>query len=746
MVEESRFEEVKTLLKQEFFGIDEQIDKVIDAIKTWCVIKDYQIKPSVYNLWGLTGCGKTMLINRTLELLDLNNLLFDVKVNSNLDNLKYKLKRSKDSTPIFLFDEIQFLKTLDEHGCELDMTENKPQSMIFDLIDLGRVTVYDHDGYHYNISRSLWLVIELLEKKIDLVNGCLKPTNTEGYHFIYNLQKQYSDYMEFKNHSFFTKDFSPKNWDGEVVLPYKHDNSDYEYEKTIIEQPNNCQRNDSSNPLEKPIKTKTEKREVKVSLYNLLYQNNNEMADYLDCRNLTYKYTKNKHSQFKFNIWLETATMEDVKKLYDDIHNTPEKPLILDFSKSLVFVAGNLDEAYTMNKAINSELDADWFHNKTKKISFIDIKTALQRRFRNEQISRLGTNHIIYPSLSSEAFKQIINKRLSNFKDICKKIIPTINDVVYDKHITNLIYKEGVFPVQGARPIFGVVSNIISNQLPEIIKFYKKHGEKIYKIYFNYNSTKKIIIVELLDSKGNTIETFSKKYLSILDAPAGDRLTKNQQLSHAVHEVGHAIATIVLEKKTPDYIFSKTKDTDQGDAFVLNSDYAVLTKKNWINRIAISYGGIVAEELVFGKDNIHAGSASDLESATHLANELILNYGFFYLEDGLLGQVGWKDYQGNMQEASGDKRLKDEDLKSDEYLKQILKEAKLLAEEAIKKEKDLFVALVDYLSAHNKMNKKQIKKFIEQHLKSISIEDLDKQETFNIECFENFKNEPKRYN
>ncbi len=69
-------EDARQILKSEFIGIDKIIDEVIESISSWYILSDIQEKPVVINLWGLTGVGKTSLVNRLVELIDFSNRFF----------------------------------------------------------------------------------------------------------------------------------------------------------------------------------------------------------------------------------------------------------------------------------------------------------------------------------------------------------------------------------------------------------------------------------------------------------------------------------------------------------------------------------------------------------------------------------------------------------------------------------------------------------------------------------------------
>ena len=60
------------------------------------------------------------------------------------------------------------------------------------------------------------------------------------------------------------------------------------------------------------------------------------------------------------------------------------RPKRIDCSKALIFISGNLDEAYNMNKIYNPDICADKFYEESLKITVSDIREALKYRFRND--------------------------------------------------------------------------------------------------------------------------------------------------------------------------------------------------------------------------------------------------------------------------------------------------------------------------------------------------------------------------
>ncbi len=123
-------------------------------------------------------------------------------------------------------------------------------------------------------------------------------------------------------------------------------------------------------------------------------------------------------------------------------------------------------------------------------------------------------------------------------------------------------------------------------------------------------------------------------------------MTEEEKLLTAYHEGGHAI--IALHVKATDPVHKATiipRGRALGMVMQLpERDKLSMSLEQMTSRLAIMMGGRVAEELVFGRDKVTSGAASDIEQATKLARMMVTRW-------GLSNELGTVAYGENQEEV-----------------------------------------------------------------------------------------------
>jgi hypothetical protein len=294
------------------------------------------------------------------------------------------------------------------------------------------------------------------------------------------------------------------------------------------------------------------------------------------------------------------------KKVYEPI----------DHSKTLIIISGNLDEAFAMaNQIAESDVDADIFHAFTKKITMVDIKNALSRSFRPEQVARFGNIHLIYASLKKCDFEKLIQCEIDRITTTTKTKFEVT--VTVDRSINELVYRNGVFPVQGVRPVFSSLIDILETNLAKFLFTALLRSEK--KIDIVYDFVKSQITAQI----GSQLE----------EIPFVGRIDKIRESNLAatvanisVHESGHAVAYMVLFGLAPLQLKSKLASSYAGGFTFPHQIYE--TKENLIKQVKIYLAGGLAEDIIFGDNLASVGRIHDREQATKITIDYIRRYGF----------------------------------------------------------------------------------------------------------------------
>jgi cell division protease FtsH len=621
-----QLENTKAILKTEFVGIDDIIDKIVDNVRSWYTMSFIQERPSVLNLWGLTGVGKTSVVLRLMELIDYKDLTFRLDLGEKEGSMSFRnsladLCENKSDAPIvIILDEFQHARTLKGSGPFKEEIENDKNRMVWELIDSGKVS-------YIGWKRGLWTFEDLLTKLkkmaslgVEVENGIVVK-GKEIY-----LKECYMRPSNEKELHFFPLD---------------------EYESIIS----------------------LAGEELNLELFK-------------DVEEILMKMNGPETIEFLMRVF-----------------RIAQRPSLKNFSKSLIVILGNIDEAYTMSSNYSTEISADDFYEQSLKITVPQMKVALRMRFRDEQIARLGNTHIIYPSLNKKAFYDIIENELTKITVKMKEQVGIL--ITFDQTVKDILYKEGVYPTQGARPLLTTIQALIKSRISVYLNTIIGEG---------LNTD--VIRLHVADEHNLVCEYFEKGKRKFTQKDRLDlnleplRKSKNDELQAitAVHESGHAVLSAALLQVVPELIVSVTSDTNASGYVYSKNEKKFLTKADIIRHAAVILGGTMAEEIVFGKELVTTGGSIDLKQATSLIMNTLKNEGM-----------------GSMQISCAKSNNEDSLLyhnfsQVEEEAIQLLQEARELAMNTLFHEKKALLIMAGRLANSSRLEKKEINELLEEHL------------------------------
>lgn len=611
----------KKVLKDEFIGIDNIIDEIIDNVSSWFTLSSIQEKPLLINLWGLTGVGKTSLVIRLAQLLNFQDKFYKFDLGQKTGRYSFResledLCENTDTSPVIIaLDEFQHSRTI--KGPLREEIDNDENRMIWELIDSGNVHYIDWKSGIWNFENQITTLSHLLTAGVQVEKG-----------IVVSGQALYSSEMEIsfqKNALLFVpEDMYPR----------------------IIKLANNR--------------------------FNL-----NLLQDVKD-------------------LLLQFSGQETVVFL-SKVLRIGKRPTKKSFTKSLIFIMGNVDEAYNMSSNFSADMDADDFHKQSLKITIPDIKNALQERFRYEQIARLGNIHIIYPALGKNSYLIIIKNELEKYSKSIQQL--TGIKLVFNATVNKMVYQEGVYPTQGVRPIFTSIHHLIKAKLSFFLTEIINKDLTISRMSFSIQNKKLICSYYKNDS-------FLFKKQTDINTPLED-LRKNKlddtQAITAVHESGHAILSAILLQTIPELVYSITSDANNQGFVYTNFAWKYIARKELIPRVAMMLGGYVAEELVFGKEYLTTGASSDIEKATLFLSQMFKENGMGStpILFGLTTNQDINTYHNH-------KPIEEE-------IKKNILQALELAQSTLNNEKQLLLEMANYLSDHRKMSKLEMELMINKH-------------------------------
>ncbi len=123
-------------------------------------------------------------------------------------------------------------------------------------------------------------------------------------------------------------------------------------------------------------------------------------------------------------------------------------------------------------------------------------------------------------------------------------------------------------------------------------------------------------------------------------------MTEEEKRATAHHEAGHALVSLHVDGCDP---LHKVTIIPRGRALGVTwnlpeRDRYSMSMKQMKARLALCFGGRIAEQLIYGKDSLNTGASNDIQQATEMARSMVMEY-------GMSERLGWLRYRDNQEEV-----------------------------------------------------------------------------------------------
>jgi hypothetical protein len=374
------------------------------------------------------------------------------------------------------------------------------------------------------------------------------------------------------------------------------------------------------------------------------------------------------------------------------------KLAVADFSRSLVFVAGNLDALFEGAGVTDpDQVTLDEIHALDERRSMNDVKAALLKLFRPEQVARLGSLHLIFPGFSRADFERLIQNKLA----VCSARLEALFGLklAVDNSITDLFLDEAMIPSQGARPLLALIKDFIESQVPNWILGLRMADIEETVLKLHYDRASGILSAES-DASVSAVKRFESKPRIAQTALRKVQANPILRKIIAVHEAGHAVVGTTLLGMLPERVHCSSVKPMFG-GHVEFTEPPILNLKLGMANLANLLGGMAAEELVFGKGELTNGSQIDLKTAMRLVSEMISQYA---MGDHIgLSGLDWSENLTFLKKS--DDKIKER------WLQGALKEAR----QTLRKQSKFFHAIAEHLALHPELTAEQFKALFFMH-------------------------------
>ena len=191
-------------------------------------------------------------------------------------------------------------------------------------------------------------------------------------------------------------------------------------------------------------------------------------------------------------------------------------------------------------------------------------------------------------------------------------------------------------------------------------------------------------------------------------------MTDKQKESTAYHEAGHAIVGYLVPEHDPVH---KVTIIPRGRAlgvtfFLPEGDQISISQKQLESKLSTLYAGRLAEDLIYGEENISTGASNDIKVATNIARNMVTQWGF----SDKLGPILYTEDEGEVflgRSMAKAKHLSDETAHAiDEEVRAIVNRNYARARQILIDNMDILHAMKDALVKYETIEEEQIKQLM----------------------------------
>lgn len=194
-------------------------------------------------------------------------------------------------------------------------------------------------------------------------------------------------------------------------------------------------------------------------------------------------------------------------------------------------------------------------------------------------------------------------------------------------------------------------------------------------------------------------------------------MTDKQKESTAYHEAGHAIVGYLVPEHDPVH---KVTIIPRGRAlgvtfFLPEGDQISISQKQLESKLSTLYAGRLAEDLIYGEENISTGASNDIKVATNIARNMVTQWGF----SDKLGPILYTEDDGEVflgRSMTKAKHMSDETAHViDEEVRTIVARNYERARQLLVENMDILHAMKDALVKYETIEEVQIEQLMKRH-------------------------------